>query len=187
MPPRLPIAPVGPAGRRANDPSRLLPWLRNKSPFFKSISNEDAETLFRMAVLRSEPRGRVLAAQGERSRQLHVVIEGTLIMRVASKGVTRELFSYGSGEVAGLLALVDQLPAPYEIVAATACQIISIDAMDLGRHQAAYHPAAMAILRAFMPTIVEHLHELDLRAFKIAQRKNASLAGSGETFRRDDR
>jgi len=175
------------SGRRADDPSRLLPWLRQRSPLFARVDDATAAQLFALSSVRKEARGVILARQDVAPSHLFIVVEGTLVIRVTSNKIVRELFSYELGAVAGLLALVDSLPSPYEIAAVSSCQVIAIDVLKLAQLTAAYHPTAMALHAAFTPELVAHLRDLDLRVTKLAQRKNASIAGSGETFRRDDR
>ncbi len=175
------------ASRRREDPARLLPWLRGRNPIVASLSDEVTRTLLSLTAVRTEPRGRVLAAQDKRSPSVFIVIEGNVVMRVQRNKLVRELFSYTPGEVAGLLALLDQGEAPYELVAATNVQVLSIDANRLAQLTAAFHPDAMALLDALTPLLIQHLRDLDQRVVKLAQRLTASLSGSGETFRRDDR
>lgn len=177
-----PLAP-----RRRDDPARLLPWLRDHNPLFTRLPDDVTHTLLTLATVRSEIRGTVLTEQDAHPTRLFIVIEGNVVMRVHRNKLTRELFSYAPGEVAGLLVLLDQGQAPYELVAATNVQVIAIDARKLAQLTAAYHPAALALLHALTPLLIQHLRDLDLRVVKLAQRMTASLSGSGETFRRDDR
>lgn len=176
-----------PAPRRRDDPARLLPWLRDRNPIVARLSNEVTHTLLGLTTVRTEPRGTVLAAQDQRSRSVFVVIEGNVVMRVHRNKLVRELFSYTPGQIAGLLSLLNQGEAPYELVAATHVQLLSIDANRLAQLTAAFHPDAMALLDALTPLLIQHLRDLDQRVVKLAQRLTASLSGSGETFRRDDR
>jgi CRP-like cAMP-binding protein len=145
------------------------------------------EQLMVGGVTRKMARDELLLAQDARADRLFIVISGTVAVRVTRGGVSRELMDYNTGEVAGLLALVDQRPAPYELRAAAPGEIIAVDANRLARLRAAFHPVGMAVLDAFTPMLVEHLRQLDERVVRLAQRKNVSVSGSGQTFRRDDR
>lgn len=176
-----------PPTQSRQDPARLLPWLRERNPLFGRLDDQAARHLFQLATLRKELRGRVLAKQDERASHLFVVIEGTVVMRVVHNKVVRELSSYEPGDVAGLLPLIDQLPSPYELTAVSNVEVIAIDTMKLAQLTAAFHPVAMALLTAFTPGLVAHLRDLDSRIAKLALRKNASVAGSSETFGRGDR
>lgn len=172
---------------RADDPSRLLPWLKGRSPIFARMDDRVARGLFALSTLRIEPRGATLIKQGERADALYIVIEGTLVTRVAYNKMTRDLFSHSPGEVAGLLGMFDQEPSPYEVYAVAQTQVVAVDLRKLWMYAAAYHPMAMAIHAAFTPALTAHLVEMDLRAGKMAQRKNASVAGTGEGFLRGER
>lgn len=173
--------------RAHDDPARFLPWLRGRNGSFAQMSDQAAATLFSLASVRDEMRASALTVQDEPARHLYIVISGKVLMRVQRNKLVRELAAYGPGEIAGLLSLVDQRPPPYELVTAGPAQLIAIDVMKLAQLRAAYHPDVTTLFQALTPILVQHLHDLDLRVEKLAQRLNASLSGSGETFRRDDR
>ncbi|MSP92918.1 MAG: cyclic nucleotide-binding domain-containing protein [Myxococcales bacterium] len=174
-------------GRRNEDPVRLLPWLRERSQFFARVDEALALQLFAMASLRTEARGKVLQKQEDRPQHVYIVVEGTLVIQVVRNKVVRELASYGPGDMANLLALIDQQPSPYEVVAVTNAQFIAIDAQKIAMYSACFHPVAMNLLQALTPVLVGHLRDLDVRASRLVQRRSASVTGSGQTFRRDDR
>ena len=175
------------ASRRGQDATRLLPWLQERNKTFARMPQEVLAELFGHAEVRRYSRGAAIQEQGQPATHAYVVTEGTVTIRVKRTGIIRELFSYEPGEVAGLLAFVDQQMALYEIYSSTNSEVIRIDTRRLAQLRAAFHPMAMSVLDAFMPMLVEHLRELDKRCVKLAARKNASIHGSGQKFRRDDR
>jgi CRP-like cAMP-binding protein len=180
-----PQAPTS-VGRRGEDPAHFLPWLREHNPFFASMDDRVARQLFSFAEVRLEQRGKVLQQQDQRPLHVYVVIEGTLVLRVVRNKILRELFSYGPGDFANLLALIDQQPSPYEVVAVTNAQFVAFDVVRLAMFTACYHPLSMSLHEALTPALVNHLRDLHQRVVKLAQRKNASVAGTGQTFRRDE-
>lgn len=171
---------------RANDPSRLLPWLRGRSAVFSELDDRVARGLFALSSLRVELRNTVLVEQGQRADLLFIVVEGTLVTRVRYNGMVRDLFSHGPGDVAGLLGMYDQEPAPYEIAAVSNAQLVAVDLRKLWMYAAALHPMAMAIHAAFTPALAAHLVDLDERAVRMAQRKNAAVATTGDGFLRGE-
>ena len=173
--------------RRADDPTRFIPWLRDRNSAIGRISPRLLKTFFEGAHTQRVKRDAVLLEQGAPARQLFILISGTATVRIQSNGIWRELLSYNSGELAGLLALVDQGPSPYEIRAAVDTELVAVDAWRVARLCAAYHPSGVAIIDAFLPMLTDHLRQLDERAVRLAARKNASMRGSGATIRRDDR
>lgn len=175
------------ATRRDQDPTRLVPWLQERNKTFSYMPDAVLQELFGHAEMRRYSRGAPIQEQDQPAAYAYVVTEGTVTVRVKRAGITRELFSYEPGEVAGLLAFVDQQVTPYEIFSSTNSEVIRINTRRLAQLRAAFHPLAMAVLDAFMPMLVEHLRELDKRCLKLAARKNASIHGSGQKFRRDDR
>ncbi|MCB9739648.1 MAG: Crp/Fnr family transcriptional regulator [Deltaproteobacteria bacterium] len=175
------------ATRRRDDPTRFIPWLRDHSPAFQSIPAAVLQQFFERSEIVSCKRDDSLLEQGQRADRIFVVISGTVTVRVERGGIIRELMSYGPGEVAGLLALVDQRDAPYEIRAASETEVVAVDARYMAQLRAAFHPTGMVVLDAFMPMLVEHLRQLDDRAIRLAARKSAAMSGTGQTFRRDDR
>ena len=175
------------SSRRARDPRRFIPWLRERNPVFARMSDEEMNALFKHAEVRKFSRGTVAQKQDQPAENAFVVIDGTLTVRVTKGGIVRELFSYEQGEIAGLMSFVDEGFTPYEIYSATNTEVICIDVKRVAQLRAAYHPTGLAILGSVMPLLVEHLLELDKRCLKLAKRKNASTRGSGETFRRGER
>lgn len=175
------------SSRRARDPRRFIPWLRERNAVFARMSDAEMNALFEHAEVRRFSRGTIAQAQGEPAENAYVVIDGTLTVRVTKTGIVRELFSYEQGEIAGLMSFVDEGPTPYEIYNATNTEAICIDVKRVAQLRAAYHPTGLAILGSVMPLLVEHLLELDKRCLKLAKRKSASTRGTGETLRRGER
>jgi CRP-like cAMP-binding protein len=173
--------------RREDDPTRFIPWLRGSSPAFAAMAPSVLEQLFEVAKTINVKRDHVLLAQDQRATHLYVVISGNIAIRVQRNQIARELLGYGAGEVAGLLALVDQRVSPYEIRAVTDAQVVAVDVNRIAMLRAAFHPTGIAVLDAFMPMLKEHLRQLDDRAVRLAARKNAGMRGSGQTISREDR
>ncbi|GEM_PF-3457855 len=175
------------SSRRARDPRRFIPWLRERNSVFARMSDEEMNALFEHAEVRRFSRGTIVQRQGLPAEHAFVVVDGTMTVRVTKTGIVRELFSYEQGDIAGLMSFVDEGPTPYEIYSATNTESICIDVKRVAQLRAAYHPTGLAILSSVMPLLVEHLMELDARCLKLAKRKNAATRGSGETFRRGER
>lgn len=174
------------SSRRARDPRRFIPWLRERNPVFARMSDEEMNALFKHAEVRRFSRAAIVQRQGDPAEHAYVVVEGTLTVRVSKSGIVRELFSYEEGDIAGLMSFVDEGPTPYEIFSATNTEAICIDIKRVAQLRAAYHPTGLAILSSVMPLLVEHLQELDKRCLKLAKRKNAATRGTGQTYRRDE-
>lgn len=173
--------------RSATDPSRLLPWLRRANPIFQQLSDKDAMGLFAISTLRDEARGRYLQRLSEVPANAFIVISGTVALRVMIKGMVRDLFGYGEGQIAGLVGLVDRSPAPYELVTVGDTQVIALDTLKFSQLTAAFHPTSTGFLNALAPTMAYHLHELQGRILRELTRGESMVAGSGETFGRGDR
>ncbi len=174
------------SSRRARDPRRFIPWLRERNSVFARMSDEEMNALFEHAEVRRYSRGTSVQRQGEPAENAFVVVDGTMTVRVKKGGIVRELFSYEEGEIAGLMSFVDEGATPYDVYSATNTEVICIDVKRVAQLRAAYHPTGLAILSSVMPLLVEHLQELDKRCLKLAKRKNASTRGSGQTYRRDE-
>ncbi len=173
--------------RSATDPSRLLPWLRRANPIFQQLSDRDAAGLFSICTLKDEARGRYLQRLSEVPASTFIVISGTVALRVMIKGMVRDLFGYGEGQIAGLIGLIDRSPVPYELVTVGDTQVIVIDTLKFSQLTAAFHPTSTAFLTALQPVMAAHLNELQTRILRELTRGASMVAGSGETFGRGDR
>jgi len=173
--------------RSATDPSRLLPWLRRANPIFQQLSDKDAAGLFAISTLRNEPHGRYLQRLSEVPANTFIVISGTVALRVLFKGMVRDLFGYGEGQIAGAVGLIDRSPAPYELVTVDDTQVIAIDTWKFSQLTAAFHPTSTGFLNALAPTMATQLHELQGRILRELARGASIVTGSGETFGRGDR
>ncbi len=173
--------------RRAKDPTRLIPWLQERNRTFRKMSMSALKGMFEEADVKRYSRGSLVQSQDQRAFYAYVVTDGTMTVRVNNNGIYRELFNYQPGEIAGMLALVDQHVSPYEVYSATNSEAIRINARHLARLRAAYHPTAIEVMSAFMPVLVAHLRALDKRCIKLAARKSASVHGTGQTIQRGDR
>ena len=157
--------------RRAKDPTRLLPWLCDNSPFLANLSQDTTRLLFRGAELQRFPAGAVISRQAEPFAHTYVVTEGCAAVRVESRGVKREVLSVQPSEFVGLGAMFDHGAAPYDIVAVGATEVVAIDTRQIARLRAAFHPRVIALQRAFWPLLCQHLQMLDRRCGEIAVRK----------------
>ena len=173
--------------RRAKDPKRLIPWLQERNRTFRKMSIRALNGMFAKADVKRYARGSLVQQQDIRADHAYIVTDGTMTVRVNNDGIYRELFNYQPGEMAGLLALVDQHNSPYEVYAATDAEAIRLNVKHLSQLRAAYHPTALEVMNAFMPMFVEHLRALDKRCIKLAARQSASVHGTGQTVQRSDR
>ena len=173
--------------RRDQDATRLIPWLTTRNEAIRDMGVPAATELLSHAQVRRYSRNSVIQEQNTPATWLYIVTEGTITVRVESEGIHRELFSYEAGQTAGLLSLLDQREAPYQVFASRDAEAVRIDTDHLARLRAVFHPVATRVLYAFMPMLVEHQREIDDRSARLAARKNASVVGSGQTYSRDDR
>ena len=165
--------------RRTDDPKRFIPWLRGSNAAFGAIPPSVLEQLFETAKTIDAKRDQILLPQDARATHLFIVISGNVAIRVKRGQIARELIGCGPGEVAGLLAMVDQGPSPYEIRTVTEAQVVAVDVVRVAMLRAAFHPVGVAVLDAFMPMLIEHMRQLDERIVRLAARKSAGMKGSG--------
>lgn len=159
--------------RRAGDPTRLLPWLRDKNKWFSGLSDADAGSIFRFASLHRVEANTVLQAFDAAPTAAFALTSGTIVMRVRKhNGGMRELDRFGAGDVVGLLALVDGNPALYELVAASVVEVIAFEADQLAQFAAAFHPEALAAIRAWQPLVIDHLRTTQHRVARLGSARH---------------
>ena len=171
--------------RRAADPTRLLPWLRDKNKRVRDIDPTLLQAMFFFASLQRVPANTIVQPLDAPPTACFAVVEGALVSRgLRANGALREVDRTGPGELVGLLALVDPRPSPYEIVAATACELITFEADKLGQYLAALHPTAMLALQGWTPILVDHLRTVQHRLSRLsAARRNKVEARDDDAWR----
>lgn len=169
------------SSRRAADPTRLLPWLRDKNKRFKALDDRTLTAMFSFASLHRVTAQTVVQPVDAAPTACFVVTEGSLAIRGRRpNGAVREIDRFGPADVVGLLALLDGKPSPYEIIALTNAELIAFEADKLAQHLAALHPTALLALQGWMPMIIDHLRNVQQRLARLA----ASRKGKVES--RDD-
>ena len=164
------------ASRRAQDPTRLLPWLRDKNKRFKALTDAETGAMFAFASLQRVSLNTVLQEFDAPPTACFCVTEGAIVVRVRRpNGSIRELDRFGPGELCGILALVDAQPSPYEIVAASNAEVVAFEADKLAQFVAAYDPTALAAVAAWMPIIAEHFRAIQQRVAKLSSTKRAKI------------
>ena len=162
--------------RRAGDPTRLLPWLRDKNKRLGQLSDADCDAVFRFASLHRVEAGTILQAVDGAPTACFAITSGAIAVRVRrSNGAMRELDRYGPGDLVGLLSLIDSRPSPYEILAASAVELIAFEADQLAQYAAALHPDALAAIHAWTPLLIEHLRSIQTRVARLAGVRTARL------------
>lgn len=101
-------------------------------PVMNGLSERDRARLLDRAVPRSLDAGDTLHFAGERSERLHLVTSGVLKL-VARDGSGSEtiLGLAAPGDIVGELGEIDGLHQPLDVIAATACEVVGLDARNL--------------------------------------------------------
>lgn len=174
-----PASDAGPAAagsRRAADPTRLLPWLRDKNRRFRDVDPAHLQAMFVFASLQRVPANTIVQPFEAAPTACFAVVEGTLVTRgQRANGSMREIERAGPGELIGLLALADTRPSPYEIVAATTAELITFESDKLGQYLAALHPTALQALQGWMPMLIDHLRTVQQRLARLAASKRSRV------------
>ena len=91
-------------------------------PLFAELSPADLHRLAAVAEERSYHDGDLLAAEGELGDELHVVVEGTVVVTHGDTLVARR----GEGEVVGELSIITRSPRVASLTAEAAVRTIAI-------------------------------------------------------------
>ena len=162
--------------RRAADPTRLLPWLRDKNKRFKTLTPEECDAMFRFASLHRLEANTILQPLDAPPTACFAIITGAIVARIRRpNGSFRELDRFGPGEVVGLLALVDGGPSPYEIQAASAVEVIAFEADKLAQFVAAMHPDALLALRGWTPMLIDYLRTVQQRVARLSTARRSRI------------
>ena len=99
--------------------------------FFREVSPAIIERLASHARLSSEPAGRVLFRKGDEGTGLLAVLSGVVRITVPSgDGKEIVLNMIGPNQIFGEIALLDGGPRTADAVAATKCQLLTLDRRD---------------------------------------------------------
>lgn len=116
-------------------------------PVIAGLPDRDRHRLLDRGVPRSIDQGDTLHFAGERSERVHLVTSGVLKL-VARDGSGSEtiLGLAASGDVVGELGEIDGLHQPLDVIAATRCEVIGLDANNFLEAVVASPAAARSLL-----------------------------------------
>jgi CRP-like cAMP-binding protein len=119
----------------------------NECPVISGLSERDQDRLLDRAVPRSIEAGDTLHFAGERSERVHLVTSGVLKL-VARDGAGSEtiLGLAAPGDIVGELGEIDGLHQPLDVIAATPCAVVGLDARTLMEAAISSPEAARSLL-----------------------------------------
>lgn len=103
--------------------------MHSNRPLLDALSATERTRLLDRAVARRLARGESLCLAGSQSRRAHLLTSGIVKMVArGSEGQTTIVCLAGSGEVLGEISALDGRPQPLDVIAATRCEVLGIDA-----------------------------------------------------------
>lgn len=97
-------------------------------PVMTALPERDRHRLLDRAVPRSIEQGDTLHFAGERSERVHLVASGVLKLVARDGGGSETILGLAApGDVVGELGEIDGLHQPLDVIAATACDVVSLD------------------------------------------------------------
>jgi CRP-like cAMP-binding protein len=90
---------------------------------FGQLSKRQSSRLARVADIVSVDEGAILIKEGERGRELIVIVEGSAVVRRNN----RKIAGLGAGDSLGEMSLLDRQPATATVVTTEPCQLVVID------------------------------------------------------------
>lgn len=111
---------------RRSDPPRAPSWKSNA--LFRGLAVEELNWIEQHIEERLLPAGETLVQEGEHSRVLYVILEGSLQVVKQEKLSTRthDIGTLGAGDVVGEVGLLDGGPRTAAVVALTDCHLYSL-------------------------------------------------------------
>ncbi|MGH2962092.1 MAG: Crp/Fnr family transcriptional regulator [Solirubrobacterales bacterium] len=108
--------------------------LLQRVPLFSELSREELESISRVAVARSYPKGVRVFHEGDQSDACYIVRRGDLrVTREHPDGRAIALATLGSGDIFGELAMLDGEARSASVEALTECELLALPAADVRR------------------------------------------------------
>ena len=117
--------------RLGADPARTI-------PLFRGLSAAQARIVVLMGQLRRYGPGEHIVRQGERGREMFVIIRGMAEVWAASDGIRRRLTEQHRGDVFGEMAFLRGDERTADVVAASPVEVLAVDERFLDRIQRRY-------------------------------------------------
>ena len=101
-------------------------------PVMIGLTDRDRERLLDRAVPRSIDVGETLHFAGERSERVHLITSGVLKLVARDGGGSETILGLAApGDLVGETGEIDGLHQPLDVIAATACEVVGLDAQNL--------------------------------------------------------
>ena len=116
-------------------------------PVIAALPERDRHRLLDRAVPRILERDETLHFAGERSDRIHLVTEGVLKLVAREGGGNETILGLAApGDIVGELPTIDGLHHPVDVIAATTCEVVGVDAETLIEAVAASPDSARCLL-----------------------------------------
>ena len=123
--------------------------MQQDCPVIDALNERDRHRLLDRGVARRLDRDETLHFAGERAQRIHLITQG-VVKFVARDGLGNEtiLGLAVPGDVVGELGVIDDLPQPLDVIAATETRVIGMDADTFMEAVASTPPAARAFMES---------------------------------------
>jgi CRP-like cAMP-binding protein len=102
--------------------------LIKKVPLFSKLSKKGLEEVAHIADELDLPKGKVMAAEGDRGREFFVLLEGEADVKKGDKSIN----TMHEGDFFGEIALVTKMPRTASVTATTDVRVLVITERDFG-------------------------------------------------------
>lgn len=138
----------------------ILPLLQRTASLAR-LSSDHASALENAFVCKRYPDGHVIARQGERGGDIHLVVEGQVEIARVHEGERRVLTVMSVGDVFGLVSLVDKEPRSATCTARGPVEIASLSEGAASLLFRARAPIAFAFQQAIAAQLARDFRRLD--------------------------
>jgi CRP-like cAMP-binding protein len=121
-------------------------------PLFEGLSKKHLRFIGRLTTEASLPAGTVLAEQGERGREVMVLLSGSVVVRRNK----RKIAELGAGDIVGEMSLVSKQPRNATVVATSEVEVLLLDAREFSSLLGAEPKVALKILETVAARVMEN-------------------------------
>jgi len=141
---------------------------------FGGLDQQAIDTLRRVAVRKTYPRGTALCREGEPADRLYVIVSGRVVVTHKVEGADEDfvLGFLGPGQYFGEIAVISEEPR-----AATATTIVDTDVLEVTKEEFEQVFAnSPALARHLVNTLIRMIRETDQRAIENLERRAEELS-----------
>ncbi len=153
-------------------------------PLFQTLKPEELEIIVQMSRLLRVRAGVEVVSEGDEGASMYVLVSGAArVTRKLRNGKVVPLSELTAPSVFGEMALIDRFRRSATVTTTSEAILFQIDLVSFNSYRAAFHPAALKVMRELAPLLCARLRQMNDRIGEYLAHPEIIMSGQDEWAR----